>query len=725
MKRGKDEGKIMGPMFPRLHVNDTEKGGPRAPPRNKMALYEQLSIPSQRFNHGVMPLNPSNNATSMVPSGSTSHGNGHDRNMHFPRRLIPSTPADLAERLPTGPSDGVNLDTSLAQLDQGKKVGDEDDFMVPVFVHSEMDQCYVKTQNNGDVERVSFFSSSRSCHSNEQQNACDKDLKQNASGLSLRQEANSKGEENPSSRDYMLKSATNMSTRRELDGSAKQVDASSNQEHQGHPRDNFKIFCDTDTFLQEEHKAGSKYEGIACGDGFPNEPLRDEQRGSALRMLKSDSHSGIANSNPNEPDNDGEYCGDRTHGSLQTGTVDRSDDISETSMVDSISGLDISPDDVVGIMGQKLFWKARRAIVNQQRVFAVQVFELHRLMKVQKLIAASPHLLIEDDAYLGKPTLKGSSAKRLASEYIVKPRQHSLKQRKDESEKPTHDLECSAENAVGKTSISSAKNGSQPSNCGPCLGDLPPAPVTDAKMGPWCFHQPPGHQWLVPVMSPSEGLIYKPYLGPGFVAPICGGCGPTSSSPLTGNFLNSAYGVPASHHRSQGMLPGALVGHGYFPPYGMPTFNPAASGSAVEQANWFAGLTSNGQTTQFSGGRTDINVQCQSSGNVLGQKNGAISHTKFQASKDGEVQGSTESNPAERTEAGTGPTAVGRDALPLFPGAVAAAAAVVPEGDSQTRDTDQPARVIRVVPHNRRSATESAARIFQSIQEERKQCDTI
>jgi EARLY FLOWERING 3 protein len=31
-------------------------------------------------------------------------------------------------------------------------------------------------------------------------------------------------------------------------------------------------------------------------------------------------------------------------------------------MVDSVSVLDISPDDVVGIIGQKHFWKARRAI---------------------------------------------------------------------------------------------------------------------------------------------------------------------------------------------------------------------------------------------------------------------------------------------------------------------------------------------------------------------------
>lgn len=56
MKKGKDDDKSMGPMFPRLHVNDTEKGGPRAPPRNKMALYEQLSIPSQRFNGSSTPV---------------------------------------------------------------------------------------------------------------------------------------------------------------------------------------------------------------------------------------------------------------------------------------------------------------------------------------------------------------------------------------------------------------------------------------------------------------------------------------------------------------------------------------------------------------------------------------------------------------------------------------------------------------------------------------------
>lgn len=59
MREGKEEEKISSsPMFPRLHVNDVDKGGPRAPPRNKMALYEQFSIPFQRFSSSSLPLPP-------------------------------------------------------------------------------------------------------------------------------------------------------------------------------------------------------------------------------------------------------------------------------------------------------------------------------------------------------------------------------------------------------------------------------------------------------------------------------------------------------------------------------------------------------------------------------------------------------------------------------------------------------------------------------------------
>lgn len=66
----------METLFPRLHVNDTEKGGPRSPPRNKMALYEQLSVPSQRLSRPSSALQlPYRNTCMLVPSDSSSQVN--------------------------------------------------------------------------------------------------------------------------------------------------------------------------------------------------------------------------------------------------------------------------------------------------------------------------------------------------------------------------------------------------------------------------------------------------------------------------------------------------------------------------------------------------------------------------------------------------------------------------------------------------------------------------
>lgn len=75
MKEGKADGrkeqqKEIGPtLFPRLHVAETKRVGPRAPPRNKMAIYEQFTIPSHRFMSSPVPL-PSAGRTAMVPSAS-------------------------------------------------------------------------------------------------------------------------------------------------------------------------------------------------------------------------------------------------------------------------------------------------------------------------------------------------------------------------------------------------------------------------------------------------------------------------------------------------------------------------------------------------------------------------------------------------------------------------------------------------------------------------------
>ncbi|XP_059657110.1 protein EARLY FLOWERING 3-like [Cornus florida] len=672
MKRGKDDEKILGPMFPRLHVNDTEKGGPRAPPRNKMALYEQLSVPCQRFNPGLLPLN-STKTSNLVPPASSSQGSDREKGMFFSLHLHPSTnPAEKTH------ANFTDLNTPAVQREPEKKL-DEEDFRVPIFLHSGMGHNHNKHSSSIDKEpkRASI------------------------TGFKLRQQGRNQSDESSkdivAAREQAVKSASNLSANKKTDDLLKQTITRSIQECKKQPEYNFTKIQKTDASLQQLYRAGSQPGNIACSDGNLNQPLRGTENGtssiSGRDLCPEEQRS------PYNNINDGENLEERTYGPLQTENVDRSDDISETSMVDSVSGFDISPDDVVGIIGRKHFWKARRAIVNQQRVFAVQVFELHRLIKVQKLIAGSPHLLVEDDAFLGRP-LKSSPAKKLPLNYIVKPPLNVVKH-KDEVEKPNHKMECSAENAVGKTSLSSVQNVCRPSNNSSVSGNMPPTPLTTkTKMGPLSFHQPVGHQWLIPVLSPSEGLIYKPYPRPAFMGLACGDCGPHGSTPLMGNNLNPSCGVPASHHHYQGFgFPSG--GHNYFPPYGMSVMNPTISDSAVEQMNHFAG--SHGHSGQLLGAEANFNVQHQSSSNVPHYD---------------ELQGSTASSPGEREPIRAGHTIEERNVLPFLP---TTPDIHQPEGAFQPRETHQPTRVIKVVPHNARSATESAARIFQSIQEERKQ----
>ncbi|KAI6679975.1 hypothetical protein NL676_033856 [Syzygium grande] len=698
MKRGKDDEKIMGPMFPRLHVNDTEKGGPRAPPRNKMALYEQLSIPSQRFSSGMLPLN-TNNSSNLVPPASSNQGSGSGRNMYFPMHLPPSTPTHLSERLNAGKSGGASPANPLVRVEQRKNAGDGDDFMVPVYVKSGTGQDNNKNSKAGDnapnyIEKM---------HSSPN----DDPKRSSSVGLTSRQELNLDGS---------VRSNRNVSTAENGLRSLKEADASRNP-----VLASFSTSRGADAQLRQGNGDGPQSEEHAQ-DFESDETSRDIEKGISSWPCR-DLRLGETQRCPPEPNSFGKENLNETCGALLMVDAGRNDDASEVSIADSASGLDISPDDVVGIIGQKHFWKARRAIVNQQRVFAVQVFELHRLIKVQKLIAGSPHLLIEDASGLSKTSLVNSLGKKFCEDHNGRYPSQTTKH-KEEPEKPGHQMECSAENAVGKTSISSVKSANQLSDYGPGMRNPPLAPVVpDMKMSPWDYSQSSGHQWLIPVMSPSEGLVYKPYPVPGFTGTACGGCGPYNPSPLMANIPNPAYGVPLHHHHQGFGFPSGVPppGQSYFPTYGMPVMSFNASGSSVEQTNWFSGPVQYGQTGQLSGGEVD-NMQHRNSSNIPKKRKGSVAQIKFQANKDSELQVSTASSPSEKPPEGLGnvQSSEGKEALPLFP-----VAPVVSEGGSQPREADRPTRVIRSVPHNARSATESVARIFRSIQEERKQFDSI
>ncbi|CAN1161755.1 Protein EARLY FLOWERING 3 [Linum perenne] len=702
MKRGKDEEKMMSPLFPRLHVNDTEKGGPRAPPRNKMALYEQLSIPSQRFNPAVLPRTPTQHSNLAPPGSSSSQASGLESKFSYPQQVTP-----IADQFPPYQSGAGNLNSSLAMHEQRKKTGEEDDFTVPIFVHTGVAPLQRTVSNNIDGQELATFSSKHSGHSNRAHNAGNNNAQCDSSvDPHLRLACISSG-------DNLVTSSMKLRARENLADSRETAIVQTKKGCQGTNLTDLNSSHGDKSCLQQ------KSNDCILGDAVP-----ELQKGSAQNVIIVEKDL-CPSEEPCRRNEDGVTYVARVDVSIGLRNADKSDDVSETSILDSAEPLDMSPDDVVEIIGQKHFWKARRAIVNQQRVFAVQVFELHRLIKVQQLIAGSPQLLVEDNNYLGKPSMPGSPMKKLQSEYVLVQAARTRK-RKDDTEEPSNKLEGSAENAVAKPSLPSLRTGSQPSaNHTPHVGNQVPAPaVNDSKTGAWCFHQPTGQQWLVPVMSPTEGLIYKPYAPPGSMGAGCGGCGSYGPAPIMGNFMNPGYGAAPYLHQGSGGLPGPPpVGHGCFPPYGMPVMSAGISGSAVEQRNRVPVSGSHGQNSQLSGSGANFSVQHQSSTNVelRTQKSGVISMAEIRAStKEREVQGSTASSRSERMEVvGSVQQVDGRDAaVYMFP-------ARPPSVVSDPRDQGQTPRVIRVVPHNPRSATESAARIFQSIQEERKQQESI
>ncbi|KMT17957.1 hypothetical protein BVRB_2g033050 [Beta vulgaris subsp. vulgaris] len=707
MKRGKDDDKIMGPMFPRLHVNDTGKGGPRAPPRNKMALYEQLTIPSQRYNSGAMPLHQ-NNSNTTAPSTSTTQGTSHEQNMYFP--LYRTHTASSYDEVQVSRPEAVELSNQLAQGETQKQPLEEDDFMVPVFSQPGTKPCNGNTETSMHEERRNHLGSS---HSNALHCTGEKETDKSNRGdlVSKQQTQNQDGRSSRVSNAFTRYSSDTLM--REKDDGLWRKDAFAESGYQDKYR--MGIFEKTDASLRQDHEDDVSAIDATNGVGVSDQQLESPLQEISLRLSQGHGpHVGHLYRGDNNIDSRMQRV--EEYQSLEKESMDKGDAVSETSMVDSISELDITPDDVVRIIGRKHFWKARTAIANQQRVFAVQIFELHRLLKVQKLIAESPDMLLEGSAFVGKSSLKGSSVKHYSPQYAVKALAHKTAPKVD-SHKATDKVEGTAENAVAKSPPIPPQNAIQPAAHQPSsvntVSSFPPTNI-DPKMNPWSFPQPAPHQWLVPVMTPSEGLVYKPYPAPGCIGPACGGCGPVGPTPVM-----NPYAMPTPHYQQgMGMPPGMhFGGQGYFPPYGMPIMSPSVSGSTVEQLNQFSGPNPYGQTGQPVG--TSVNfgsMQHQSSLHIHpSQKNGTIaSAARPQPPKERELQGSTASSPSQRTrETGTALMG-GRDALPLF---LAAPTTQISGGFP----TEKPTRVIRVVPH--KSTRESAARIFQSIQEERRQCE--
>ncbi|XP_050235275.1 ELF3-like protein 2 [Mercurialis annua] len=727
MVRGaKDEDKLMSPMFPRLHVKDTDRGGARAPSRNKMALCEQLT---QRVSSGSM---------------SSSHVGGYERSVfnssapsnsdksfsHSSGGYKLSSKRTSQERRSMNCTDGQSLHTRqiLSSSAECNLFQSHNFSNSKKFARKETSDCTNSSKYTKDSVNRPFWNLSFSMHF---QNVSHKQKKGTGStDLSPRESIRNQNEEHikisevchdPRERSAPVpliqdKASADMSCSLRTE-SLKRPHPSSYQEYRSSLLDVVKSLhgtnacVDQDCIAMQDKIVRKNQLSVESAEGIDKENASEGRSESNLRSSLVDD-----NRSCNMIENVSENLEDKRNESLQVGDNKRDEDPSKTSVAYSLSGSDISPGDVVRIIGEKQFCKTRAAIVNQQRAFTIQLYELHRLIKVQQLIAASPELLLDHRIYLGKSSLKTSQAKRVPMDNAVEQPPIIFRQ-KDSSQKPYASTEFADENAVSKLPLPSVdseagkglhtQQSSYESHSG---GALPAAVAANVETSKWCF-PPPGNQWLVPVMSPSEGLVYKPYTGPcppaaGFLAPVFGNCSPISLTGAGEDFMNAAYGVPASHQQEFGIIASnPSIDRTYFPPYGTPVMTPSFSGSAVKQVSPFLGSHSEDDRL-LSVGDFNFRFPQKSSRNTPSSPMTRVmlcNVEKFQALKESELPGSTVSSPS---------------ALPLFP-----MEPTVQESDQCSQTHERRTHVIKVIPHNPRSATESAARIFQSIQEERKQYD--
>lgn len=466
-KNGTDkEGVESGVLFPRLNVKETITAGPRAPPRNKMALYEQFTIPSHRF------VQPSHAAARQNSSASLNQPASCDgRFMYTPYYVSPNAYATV--NFP-GQLLGQNLisrsNSTATESDKSTKCA-----LAKSREHLSVKATYSnprvsKSQPNPnpfstagiEVEDLSLQSSRRLSNNNLMGNATVGGLHVHKRGQRTSNAVIGCASEGfrtvPLHVDNVLKSpvrhtisaimpSDRMGSReREVDlcrersqsihGDAYYVEDGSCLPRCPNEGAEDESRVDDDDNYQSKNSSSS--ENIADSKGVDRfsskgecqtvaqshgiqEPLKSslacvelQYAGENLSIdllnvmdgaqshKESQKKQSIRDQCKSKPCND---CRSMVvdSGLLEVGKDDPSDHNSDSSMVDSVHIFEITPNNVIAAIGQKEFWRVRKAILRQQKIFSTQVFELHRLLKVQKLIALSSNMLIEDNAYEGMP----------------------------------------------------------------------------------------------------------------------------------------------------------------------------------------------------------------------------------------------------------------------------------------------------------------------------------
>ncbi|KAM7255704.1 hypothetical protein ACFE04_008602 [Oxalis oulophora] len=667
-------------MFPKLNVSEAENhgGGPRAPPRNKMALYEQVGMPSSRLSIGLTDVScfPTPSDSILVASMPSTHSGGdHQRNMFASFLNSPAQSSYLSEKSLLYSTCGDNQLNSMTTSKDWKPMKHtsfqslDTISQLPACNFSDFNDLCLKTdRENKHHHKVTSCSSSQpgigeTANGNDWEN-----FPQLSLNSSMHFEKHMKG-----TKGFDLKLTHNINNQG-LD--IEEVPRNSRENLGPMPS---KLSCNgqiSSPLIKSSLVNTLNYLAKRKACSYQERTLMQDE--TVLKDSFLTESNGVGKENGLSLRN--EQC-NNNFASMGIGSdcapvnvrdLRRHGDISDSSWVDSRP---VSRSGVVGVLGEKQYWKARDTIANQQRIFALQVFELHRLIKVQKMIAGSPRLFLEDNNshFLGKSSLQSFLMKKSASDYIGElPAPIKLE---DLSQK-------SNDNAVPKLLLPPQLTNNSTSK------EFVTNPQSyDPKPSPWCL-MPSRNQWLVPVMSPSEGLIYKPYNGP---CPPPAGLASSvyqTSAPTGGDFLSSGYGVPSSHKQNTRIFPSTSSWS--------QTYSPNS-----DQASMFPGTRS--RDNQISIGDVEFTRPIQNLGNRLNQIN-RTSSCYFGQIPENEVLGNTTTICSQRAAG---------DELQLFP---------TEPTTNQNAETNKQAssQVIKAVPRNPMSASESTARIFRSIQEQRK-----
>lgn len=215
---------------------------------------------------------------------------------------------------------------SLAQHDQRKMFREEEDFAVPVYINSRRSQCHGRTKTG--IEKEQQFQ--EVTHAGSKQNIC--------LATCLKPEVRDQVKANVKSGGYII--SLDLSVTEEMDFEK--------------PASSFDGVNDFNASLRQESRNRLYQDGGETR-------VKDTDNGAESHLAMK-SHSEKDHGSPEDIDNGREYSRSRGCASLQQINEEASDDVSDDSMVDSISSIDVSPDDVVGVLGKKRFWRARKAI---------------------------------------------------------------------------------------------------------------------------------------------------------------------------------------------------------------------------------------------------------------------------------------------------------------------------------------------------------------------------